>query len=746
MKKLFFCACIASLAISCTNDELIPENSGTVSKGITFEATIEESDTDSRGSLTSDYRFFWHAEVDRINVYADNVAGTYGAITSWATPVTPAVYKATKSQANGQFTSKADDHTLSFVDNYNSYFVGLYPESTTLVEGKDVVTTGTGVSAYTSDVTLKINVAKSNLEQTVSYNEVDAPMVSGGFGNRNADYESVGEKMVLRFKRPFPALAFTSADNTSDLNDIIGGLKSITVQTKGAALDEDGYQMTPTQIGAVSATYDYKDQTLALTSGAPNVTVKLDETKAWGANDKVYMSIYPVKRLGTKALADPKRMTEKYTVTYTYNDFVVTKDLETSNDWIVENGVYELPTLNIAAEHDYILTNSGKLYIFRGEFSAIYNEAKTHVVGNDGTLTPASWINTIISEVALTDAELQELDTKFTALTKLTLKANTAIPANVFKTNLSSKLTDLNLPSVTTFNTTGNEKFGSNLLNLNMNSYTFAETEVHKLFFNDQTATSLQTIKIEAVQSLRPVFGADRTIYFTNFVALKSIALNPTCVAVPANGFKGCSSLETVTGKLDISNAPSAFEGAGSSVTLPTINVYNRIINNNAFAGANIKSILYNGSQVVPTEIGTSAFEGNDDIEIMDLSQATKIGEKAFYNATSFIGNKETGNVVTISANILNKYILSNTAVVRVQFTSPVTLNSFIFYGTSSLQQIKFLGTVAAYGETAPTPFSGITTTNIDLFLPTSQDDVDGLVWRGKTWESITKENTRFNL
>ena len=111
MKKLIYCACAALLTVACTEEDLIQQTVETGSRGITFEA-IEAVDDATRGAFEvegTNGHFFWYAEQDRMSVYADNVDGTNGVVSAWTSPFSsPAVYKATKSERQGQFTAVDD--------------------------------------------------------------------------------------------------------------------------------------------------------------------------------------------------------------------------------------------------------------------------------------------------------------------------------------------------------------------------------------------------------------------------------------------------------------------------------------------------------------------------------------------------------------------------------------------------------------------------------------------------------------
>ena len=760
MKKIIYCACIAALATACTNEEMVQENVGTVSRGITFEAAISDNAV-SRGELVKGedglYDFFWYAEQDRINVYADNVKlvnedGTASVVENWSTvngsDFAAPVYKATKSAATGQFTAEDDNNWIEFVDGVKTaHFIATYPTTTVpyMVE--------TDEDGNVTKMGLVIKAA--NNVQKVAFNQTNAPMYSISTGKRNADYESVGEKMGLQFRRPFPVLAFSSVENNNNYNEILGELKSVSVETLGG--EKDAYKLAPTAIGrngqdAISSEGEWTSENMtgivaALNTQVSEVTVNLTSNKVWNSTDKVYMNIMPVKRLAVEQKDGEKvDFTEKYKVTYTYANVTLADTLVSVSDWNKEHAVYAVKALDIATDFPYIVTNEGRtLVVFSGNFSDIYNETGSAIVWDsesDGEVDLAE-ITEIISKVALTDAELQGLKS-FTGLEKLKLEVQTSIPENVFDTTLAGQIKDLNLPLVTAIASEDNEEFSA-LVNLDLSSYAFEVDGIETKFFNDSVKNTLTTLDIAAVTSLRPTFGYERTIVFTDYKQLKSVVLNENGVALTTKAFANCESLETVSGKVDISNAPNVFENAGVQTKTLTVNVTTSIIPNYAFAGSRVKNVVLNGVQVAPTEIGERAFRNNKVIVLMDLSNATKIGLGAFVGAEKFIGTgaeNNENNVLTVAAETINSYIFYGTNVKRVQFTNATSLDTQVFGGCDNLKQVKFLKNVTGLAENAK-PFGDIDTENIDLFVATAQNDTNGNTWNlvGKTFKSITKED-----
>ena len=766
MKKLIYCACAVALATACTNEDLTFDKVE-AKKGIAFEAAISQ-EVATRGAYEYDPvanqgNFFWFAETDRINVYADNVEGTAGyslpiTIGDWTNIVeaNAASYKATKSEYKAFFTSTADNETFSFVNDEGVNFVAVYPQTTTI----------TAATVNDDDVVTDINlsVGTSNISQEVAFNEVAAPMYSIGYGSRNKNYESVGEKMVLEFKRPFPVLGFSSDSKNKDYNDVIGNLKSISVETKGGK-KANNTLIPATKIAAESVTRakvgSSAPAAIVATAPSTTATVELTVPALWDSKDKVYMSILPIQR---KQIVDPEDATKKvdlkedYTVTYTYANVTLTKNFVAEKDWATENATYGIEELDIANDFSYIVTNTEgdrTLLVLKDNFKAVFgDEAKdltkvANVAWNNGKIALSDFTK-IISNVALTKDELATLK-KFTALKELELKEQTEITEGVFNATLAENITTLELPKVTKIAYKNNAAFSA-LQTLDVNSYEFAEDDVYTLFFNENVKGTLKTLKIEAIESLRPQFSYDRTIKFTDYAVLESVALNPAGVQLTTSAFEGCVALNSVTGIANITSAPSAFAGTEA---LAMINISGTIIPNHAFEGSAVEEVLYDDAQVVPTEVGESAFANATAIELMDLSKATLIGKNAFNGAEKFVGtDAKSRNVVDITTGTINDGILSGTAVVRVQFVpaaaTSLNLGTDIFGAASALKQVKFTVPVNN-GNGTKDAFKSVTAANIDIFVVEDQAGLNGNEWtygKGftKEFKSITRENGKWTM
>lgn len=766
MKKIMYCACVAALATACTNEDLIQENGGSKSKGIVFEAAIPAGAVETRGELTSGgiseagnklWNFFWYAEQDRVNVYADNVkmvtddAEAKGVVTDWNSVGTPAVYKATKSASKGQFTGVDDNNWIGFQNSGDnapeSNFVLTYPTTTTI---KNV-----NYETVRNVVTVKgvdLVVGESNAEQTVRYNETKAPMYSIAKGKADKSYESVGEVVALDFTRPFPVVRFSSVKENDAYNQYLGGLKSITMTMKGEKADENAGEATKISYAANSEFTKNDDGVWSTETEGTGSTVKvnLSEVKVWNSEDQVFMNIAPVKR-EKKVEKKTVAYTEQIEVTYEYENVSLTTTLESANPWTEEHSAVPVPALNISRTFPWIVTNEGRtLIVFSGSFDAIFDAKSGKIKWDseeDGTVELSEITKIVVSKNAtISNSQLQGLD-KFENLTSLTLNGVATIPANTFDESLTG-LTELILPDVTTIENAGNGNFSA-LINLDLSSYEFSVAGIETKFFNDNVKETLTTLDIAAVTSLRPIFGTYREIGFEGYTKLERVELNPEKVALTTSAFKGCTSLNSVTGVVEIDNAPNAFEGTSA---LETVNVAGDVIPNAAFKNSGVKDILLNGTQVVPSEVGEYAFYGNTAVVEMDLSKTTKIGDFAFSGASSYKGmtdgsNAQNAVVLTVGAETVGAAAFQNTAIEYAQFMNVTSLPHMMFAENTALKQVKFLQVVELGvkpdGYTLASPFMSVTTGAVDLFVVKAQNDVNGNTWNlvNKAFKSITKED-----
>ena len=495
-----------------------------------------------------------------------------------------------------------------------------------------------------------------------------------------------------------------------------------------------------------------------------------------GIMNKVELSDIPASYVKNNAQMDifvmpaAKRATDgdTYDVTYKFEKVWLSYRYTTKNAWEA-NKAYNM-SLNIAEKFNYIVTmgtDGAKrdLIINSGNVKQILNNddvAKaTKVKWTDAYATKGEVdfadIETIQINAgvdALTDDDWAALK-KLNKATELTIKNNTPVIADLSTMaslkkltvdnatevkkdalkGIAANITDLNLPKVTKYPNDGNAF--AILKNLTLSAITFEGTESGEaapIFFNDNTKKTLENVDIKSVTSLAPVFGWERNILFQGYTKLETIKLNANETKISANEFQGCTALKTVEGVVNMGTATAAFKDCGK---LATVKISGTVIPAEAFKNSAVKNVLNGDKQVVPTNIGEDAFYGNKAIELMDLTnvEGTKLGQRAFYNATAFYGNNKAGqnNVVTLKVTEVKQYTFFGTQVVRFQLinatkTAPYSLAS------KPLKQIKYrkAGLKAADIDASQVNDKAV----VDIFVA---DAEDAAVFGG--YRTVTEEN-----
>ena len=765
MKKFLYCAAVVALAAACTQEDdlLQAPSSQAQGQGLTFEATLANNNVGTKGELYEDnktYPFFWYAEQDRINVFGLNLTAVttgYGSNstskgiatqTSGTWDVTtnqPASYKATQSQGQGRFTaaSNADMLELETI---------LPTDDAAAINSKTatIVATYGGVkaSAVTSKLaqgavvpgeleSLELTTDGSNATQGVDRpNQVDAPMWSVSSASRDDNYSSVGEKVNLELTRPFPVLRFTTTGVDKFAEDF-GALKSIELKT----MKEDDSDPSGWSAGSAIAYADAKKYTVIgtqtgfetgweATSDANKVTVNIASAEDWSDANSVYMTVAPVDR---SELPDG----EVLVVTYNFENITFTLDgtkkdakdfekLVSKSNWSAftadgrPNAVTKITPLDINNYNYLVVNQSGSdktLIINKGKIADVFNATKDKVVWGETANYPAlADIKKIVVNCDIEDADFANLNL-FTQVTELELAEETSIPAGGLKS--FTGVTTLTMPKVTEINPAflgaiGTEAFDA-LENLNMASYNFPTTDINEKFFNTDTKGTLGTLDMSGIEDMTAAWPLTRTINFDGY-ALTEVTVQDG-VQLSPNAFANCTALTTINGVvklMDNASATAAFKGATS---LQEVNVANANIPDEAFSGATaIESILLNGQQVAPTSVGKQAFLKAGALEYMDLSKATVIGEEAFNESGLISASKDT-KILTVGIAAIERDAFRMTDVEYVYFPNVETIKGNIFYGVTSLKQVKFgkafeVADVQSWAE----PF-GKTPAQTDLFL-----------------------------
>lgn len=764
MKKILFYAGLLTFAASCAEDEFESFAAKDQGKGITFEM----ADADTRmqwDETTESYVPFWYAEQDRIGLFGLNllkgqsstalVGAGFKDLNSTAISA-DAIYKATQSKKNGVFTSVDDDNLLSFNENKVARFVAVYPSTVkaNYAAGKIVLSELPDLANQTQTTTKGAN------EAMVMYDLTNA--------QRENSYDAVGEKVSLSFKRPLSALVFKTANAdayTTGDNPIFGDLQTITVETQGydKTADDGDLNANKGDILPTTLAYDVSKATIEVdtltkattfvagTNPAESSKVELTLNHAWKDGD---LAIAAVKNVDRKAFRD-KGVSEAISVMFAFANIDI---VSTTNTVSVDfNGFMQFPPLDIN-DYDYLVTkgeagNTRTLIVNGGKFSDIFAAsgkvkwADSESADNMNEVSVTEFQEVIVNEdVVLNDAEFAKLNT-FTNVKRLTLKGNTEIKKEVLK-NLT--LEYINMPAVTTI---GKAPFNINspLKTVLLPAYNFEVLDINP----DILKPTLEVLDMSGVDVMNAGFPA-KGLSLEGYTALKEVTVKDG-VKVGANAFKGCTSLNTVNGKVDIVGT-AAFKECEA---LETINIINTAIEANTFEGATaLKNVLYDGKQVNPTSVGVQAFKGCTVLKDMNLENATEIGAEAFMDCVELIGSEKADNnkdVLYVGAEFISKNAFAGCkALTYVYFINATGFGDKIL-GTGAdtaesnynLKEVKF-GTPFTFANVATaTAATFVNSGDVKLFVNPNQDPEmleDAVLVLKKnpavkiTFASITKE------
>ena len=786
MKKLLFCAGVLALAASCTEelDTMSSIQQQGVAQGITFTATTNEVAT--RGEILDTeegYAPFWSADPgtngeDKIKIFSTLTNKNSGA--TWNSADAGATYKATKSQRRGEFTGIDETNILNFdasVDETNpAQFLAVFPSTLTvrLVPNNPNVTAN--ISGWPSLGTQRQTNTKGAgvFSNNVMWSATTGYPTTGEYGESK---NGVGENLNLAFNYVYAGIAFRTENVKNDDVDYtpyFGKLEYVELKSDGEYNAE----------GEKVATGKPKVNFVPGTDASLTLAVTTDETRAlkveptfkmgttgatasakvelgtggldWSDEARAYMFVAPVER----------EYTEGFIATYKFENITFTETITGSMNWNAGR-IVKFPALDINS-YDYLVTTDGTLIINRGTIAATMtsgnNPSIKWPIGRPDTQTSddvavGSIKNVIINNV-VSEADFANL-AKFTALETLEMTEQTTIYANALAA-CAADITKLVLPKVTViedgFVTATGATAGtalSALKELDLQSYQFPSTPINYLLFNGMETASnntLEKVNMKAVTDMTAEFDMNRTIAFEGFEKLANVVLNENKVIVSQKAFKGCTNLISVSGKLDLeaANAVEAFMDAGSDASLvydaknpdktfSTVNVTSTDIPARAFYNAkNMVNILLDGKQVVPTYVGTQAFQQAVNLKSMDLSKATEIGANAFAGATEYAGVSGQTRLNVAAAEI-ESGILAGTKVVNVYFTNATKVNGPIFYTdlngndaggeryADALTQVEFakVFTPATLSAGGWNNAFGKKANEVDLFIQSGQSGYD---------------------
>ena len=712
MKRVLFCAGLLAVMASCTQDEFGPQATSNEAQapGISFVGTVAEGPA-TKGEVgetaSGSLRFKWYAEQDQINLFANNViiggaladgmaGGDEGTtISEWSkytdnnsnTPESAAQYKATRSENEPYFTGIDKDNVLhwptgSSSTNY-SEFLGIYPTSVgvdlTDEEGKE----GTEKLVLSNLPSLANQTQASGTDGNSVSNK--ALMVAYNTGNQNADakYESVGETVQLKFRRPMPYLGWKTKSYNNDqvlvdagegeLSQYLGGLSSIKLEMLGykangnytkpitynenqgdiepsvldygtdAALwidmpnkDNKNIDWSKAQFVAKGSDGNYTVDDMEYSSDDNNNTITLSFTdKKWDDKYTGYMLVKPVNRSDFRK----KDVNEAMQVTYSFEniDLVVNKDtkgilsvmgedapnnFQFKNDWGAE---YYTPFTIDIAKFPYLVTKAPNraLIINTAEFDDFYKNGKVEWNGEE---VDDADIKTIISKRALSDDELAQLN-NFTGVEKIVLIANTEIPVGTFDGDKLTSLTYVNFPAVTTIHSGSFKNFDEEstygLVTVKMKSYEFDNRDIAFEFLNKKTLVELDMSAATMMNAGFPSQG----FLLEGYTKLTTVTIGS--VEAGPNAFDGCTSLSTIKpaegqDQANIKLTNNSFAAfRGTALTQIHLAETSQIP---AYAFQNCKSLVYVTSDgTALTSINDYAFQNCEKLKSENPTDGTSI-------------------------------------------------------------------------------------------------------------------------
>ena len=760
MKRVLFCAGILALAASCAEDQFesvqVPQNQ---LKGISFGAELAQAPA-TRGDLaynedTKAYDFFWYAEEDRINIWSTNTTATGSNVatsgTSWDKD-NKAQYKATQSAARGVFTGVDDNNILDFqygpddidmtdpddVEAKKSQFFAVYPTTSAVEDITDGKFRIGGLPTLSDQDQTEKN-GSGVTKKLLMYSLTEAVAENS--------YDAVGEKIDLKFVRPFTAMVFKT-EGVDAYKEYFGKLKSIELEMKGFDKNADGDtedvgDIKPSIIdygqSGVSYLVDTKNPEKSklvkddggditdwatVTTATSNITLKINGSTGldWTDADVAYMAINNVDRAAyVEAGAE-----ESVEITYDFEHIQLPnyKPITTAANWPSvkgNNNFVGAPALKIA-DYPYLVTkdrgtNERVLIVNSGKFNDIFLEGSNNgkIEWNEGSNPAVTTFNTIIVNegVELSEAELALLK-KFTALKSIKLAENTEIPAGTFN---QTTLKDIDFPKVTVI---AKGAFGASvdLENVKLPAYGFGDEVIAKEILK---ATSLQTLDMSGVSAMNVGFPSTG-FTLTNYTLLQEVTVQDG-VKLGANSFNGCTALATVNGKVEIGGA-AVFKGCAALVT---INVVNADMKASAFENCTaLKNILLDGAQVAPTAVETKAFAGCTALEKMNLRNVTgDLGQQAFKGCTLLYGEVVDGtkNVLYVGGEHIGESAFEGcTDLQHIQFLQAKTFGDNILNITGGdLIQVQFDQIVDVNYTTYSNTTFGNSATGVTLFINSSQ-------------------------
>lgn len=772
MKKILFCAGILALMASCTQDEFEQQamNSEAQAPGISFVAKFAQAPA-TKGEVFGngnvlDYR--WYAEQDRVNFYGKNVkkgfAGPATVINFWSDygkntgAAKPAEYKATRSENDPYFTGVNDENILDWNGNAAlnpAEFLGVYPTTVGLALATDENKKwADGGSAPAQFVFTELPDLSNQMQTSGTDGNSIAErtlMVAYNTAYPEKSYESVGEKVEMKFDRPMGYLGWRTLNYDKDpelekygesLKEYLGSLTKVEVTAKG--YDEDGDEAYTSEGDIAPSVLNYgEDANLMITMPTPgNKDIDWTEAKfvklnidtyedadfssvtgynkmaltingEWSDNYTGYMIISPVNREAYREAGKAEEMN----VTYSFEniDLMVDKSspramislnglsdpnggFNIKDDWGFSN-VYWPFSLDIA-KYSYLVTkgDNPSLIINTADFEDFYNEASNTIAWN-GQQVAANTIKNIVSKKKLTDEELALLK-NFTDVKKIVLTKNDVIPAHTFVSDVMSKLEEINLPLVTDIkenafvnNVTENGDF-EGLKVVKMQSYPFRNRDLARSFLDP---ASLEYLDMTAAELMNVGFPSQGFV-LTNYSNLKKVEIGGNLTVGP-NAFDGCVNLTTLDADNDDNNTVKISTNgfaAFRNTDLTSIKLKET---------TEIPAYTFNGCEMLttvimdanPTVINEYAFNGCEKLtSSFSLASVETIGNYAFFGCGE-LTTADLKSTKTIGrqafkncANLYGGEEMTPSGLRKVLYVGAETVGESAFHQATALEHIEF--------------------------------------------------------
>ena len=779
MKRILFCAGILALAASCTQDEF--ETSAVneaQSRGISFE-TVAPEVPQTRGGLEYDgkaHNYFWYAEKDRINVWSTNTKSLAGDINTpndshnWD-DTKYAEYKATMSNAGGEFTGSDDANTLDFkytpdqydgmnaanLAKYQAKFFAVYPTTATLeisrdAESNDELFTISSLPAL-NDQNQKEFTGQDVSSKLMMYG------INKGVRPQN-NYDAVGEKLGLSMIRPFTAVIFRSANGNDYYENYFGKLQSIKLEMLGYDANENGDysdngDIVPSIIDyGTDAKYVYNntddeksglvgnndkaiepkwDKTTDpsnpkvavdnLTNAATEITLQFNGGAGleWKDGEAAYMAVSSVDRSKyTNGKAESMR------ATWTFDRITLTMPGElpaTSNNWPAVKNANQFMTgqvLDINA-FDYLVTNEtsagdDRTLIVNGGATEGFTFSDIFVKNNGTTdYTQVEW--------AAGDAPVTEFETIIVNNVTLTNEELALLKTftNLKEIKLGENTTiptgtftaangDLKVIDFPKVDVIGNNAFHSsiNLSEVYLPSYAFGDETIALQILK---AGSLTKLDMSGVANMNVGFPSTG-FTLQNYTLLSEVTVQDG-VNLGATAFAGCTSLKTIKGGAVNVAGPSVFNNCSA---LTSITVVGTEIPASAFEGCSrLATIKQKGAAAntayAPTKVETRGFKGCAALTTMNLRNLTEIGQEAFMNCSKLYGEvvDKTKHVIYVGGEVINESAFAGcNAIQHIEFLNATSIGADILkVNGATLKQVQFDQIISMNPATGSSNFTG---------------------------------------